>query len=212
MLSIILEAVSNNVKFFFKKKNKFTLNPCDRAKHFHVKVFIFKYLRIKWDFSKKPVLRKIFSKKSIFTIHIVKIAKVYKSTSYKCNDNTVYPVRILLKVILVVNSLRLTFLDNSCYLRPFGRREYVNFSVNLQCVLQVLFCLNKVIEFYINATQLKKCRKFCRRSVQPVPGPLRQNAAASKKDTHDHHCVHHSSQRYAAQVAMRRSISSIRRR
>ena len=90
MLSIILEAVSNSVKFFFKK-NKFTLNPCGRAKHFHTKVFIFKYLRIKWDFSQKPVLRKIFSKKSIITIHIVKIAKVHEPLMLKL-ENTRAPI------------------------------------------------------------------------------------------------------------------------
>jgi len=67
----------------------------------------------------------------MITNDIVKIAKVYKSTSYKFNDNTVYPPRILLENSLIVNSLCLTSLENSRYLRPFVRREYVNFTVNL---------------------------------------------------------------------------------
>ena len=48
-------------------------------------------------------------------------------------------------------------LENPRDLRAFVGREYVDFSVNLQCLLKMLLGLGEVIEFCTSAAKLQEC-------------------------------------------------------
>lgn len=87
--------------------------------------------------------------------HLPRNSPVYFRVFHVSQEDFAAFLRTIRAIFLLpVHGLYPTFLDNSRDLRSFNSCEYINFFINLQCILKVLFCLNKVIEFYTNAAQV----------------------------------------------------------